>query len=226
MSLVELVDTVQAWPAWLTYAALFGGAFIEYVFPIAPGDLFVVGGAVLVTAFGWSLWPVLAVVTLGALLGCMVDHQVGRWLVRSGRLGRLKPRTQATIGTLVESFERRGATYLVVNRFVPGVRALFLVASGIAGLSRWHVLIYSGISALAWNGLLLGAGALVGSNIEELDRWLSRYTAVALSIVAVVIGALWWRWRRARQAASLVEERGVSTERDGSKQVDDDTGNH
>ena len=208
MSLAEVVETVRSWPEWVTYAALFGGAFIEYILPVAPGDLFVVCGAVLVTAFGWSLWPVLGIVTLGALLGCWVDHRVGRWLARSGRLDRLRPRTREPLDALVAGFKRRDATYLIINRFVPGVRALFLVASGIAGLSWQRVLLYSGLSALAWNGLLLGAGALIGSNIDELDRWLSRYTAVALSLVIGVAGVLWWRWRRrVRRSDSAVEER-------------------
>ncbi|PIE19897.1 MAG: hypothetical protein CSA66_01990 [Proteobacteria bacterium] len=196
MELSEILDAVRAWPAWVTYAALFFGAFIEYVFPPFPGDTLVVAGAVLVTAFGWDLWPVLALVTAGAALGAMGDFWVGRWLQRTGRLERLRPRWRGAIAGVAAQFAKRGAWYLAINRFVPGVRAFFFVAAGIAGLRAGAVLLWATLSAVMWHAALLYLGFVLGDNLDGIEALLARYTAIVWVVIAVVIVVSIWRLLR------------------------------
>jgi len=205
MDLREILEQIREWPAWITYAALFFGAYVEYVFPPFPGDTVVVAGAVLVTAFGWNLWPVLALVTAGAVLGALTDWAIGRWLFRTGRIERLRPSWREAIDGISRQFARRGAWYLAVNRFVPGIRAFFFIAAGIAGL-RWRAVVFwSGLSALVWNALLLQVGFLLGDNIDEIETLVSRYTLVVWIVIAIVLGVVVFRFvrkRRARTAAN------------------------
>ncbi|TNF29478.1 MAG: DedA family protein [Deltaproteobacteria bacterium] len=206
MDLREILEQIREWPPWITYAALFFGAYVEYVFPPFPGDTVVVAGAVLVTAFGWNLWPVLALVTAGAVLGALTDWALGRWLFRTGRLERLRPSWREAIDGIARQFARRGAWYLAVNRFVPGIRAFFFVAAGIAGL-RWRaVVLWSGLSALLWNALLLQVGFLLGDNIDEIDTLLARYTQVVWVVIALVLAFVVYRFVRARRLRSRQEE--------------------
>lgn len=202
MSLAELLADIREWPPAVTYGALLFGAFIEYVFPPFPGDTIVVAGAVLVSAFEWSLWPVLALVTAGSVAGALLDWRVGRWLAASGRLERLRPAWRDALDGIVRQFESRGAWYLVVNRFVPGIRALFFVAAGIAGLRLGRVAAWSAVSALAWNALLLAAGFAVGTNVDELEELVGSYTLVVWILVGVVLAIVVARFivkrRRAR----------------------------
>ena len=202
MDLRAILEAVQEWPPWITYAALLFGAFVEYVFPPFPGDTVVVAGAVLVTAFGWSLWPVLALVTAGAVLGALCDWALGRWLARTGRLERLRPGWREALAGVSRQLERHGAWYLAVNRFVPGVRAFFFVAAGMAGL-RWPgVVLWAGVSALAWNALLLQVGFLLGDNLDGLEEILTQYATVVWIILAVVAAVLVVRFVRSRRAAA------------------------
>ncbi|MEQ1572045.1 MAG: hypothetical protein ABMA64_40835, partial [Myxococcota bacterium] len=48
MDLASWVEHTAGWPPALVYAALFAGAFVEYVFPPFPGDTVVLVGAGLV----------------------------------------------------------------------------------------------------------------------------------------------------------------------------------
>jgi len=180
---------------------LFLAAFVEYVFPPFPGDLLVVLGAWYAT-HGQLSWPVtFAAVTAGAVLGAAVDWRVGRWL--GARIG-----ARAAAGRLnreqVERFEaayrRWGGLLLAANRFLPGIRAFFFVAAGASGIPLWEVLLYGGLSAALWNGLLLAAGAYMAGNLEELIGLVERYNTVALALLAgaLVLGGLWlWRRRKA-----------------------------
>ena len=60
------------------------------------------------------------------------------------------------------------------------------------------MLLFGGISAALWNGLLLADGAFAARNAEELLVLFDRYTAWATGalVVAVVLGAGYWLYRR------------------------------
>jgi len=187
VDLQSVLDTLREWPPVVVYLMLFAGAFLEYIVPPVPGDMFVIAGAVLVAAFGWHFLPVLAVVTFGAVLGAYLDFVFGKWLVRSGRLQKFGDRGQRAIGGIVTQMQRRGPAYLAINRFVPGLRAFFFVAAGIAGLTTGQVLLWSSVSALAWNALLVGVGYALGDNLEAVETFFTRYGLIAWGLIAAVV---------------------------------------
>ena len=46
-------------------------------------------------------------------------------------------------------FETHGEVYILLNRFLPGVRALFVYAAALAGMRFWRVMLFALGSALA-----------------------------------------------------------------------------
>ena len=183
-SLIEQQDSVVG------LAVLAGSSFFEYVFPPFPGDFVTVLGAVLVTGYGWSFPLVLGAVMLGSVLGTLAAHQLGVVLARK------KKKPHRMVESLVRRFERHGAAYMIVNRFLPGIRSLFFVAAGLAGIRRRSVILYGGISALLWNLGLMALGAAVGANLDRLEAIVEQYTAVAWGVVAVIVVVFVWRSRR------------------------------
>ena len=182
---------------------LFFAAFVEYLFPPFPGDALVVLGA-WYAAHGQLSWPVtFASVTLGAVAGAAADWRIGRWLgaridARADR-GRLD---RARVERFEAAYRRWGPLLLVANRFLPGVRGFFFLAAGAARIPLWEVLVFGGLSAAAWNGLLLFAGAGVARNLDELARLAGRYTTSAALAVVLAAGVALavWAWRRRRRA--------------------------
>ncbi len=171
---------------------LFGAAFIEHLFPPFPGDLLVVLGAWYAVE-GQLSWPVVYVaVTTGSVVGAWVDHRIGAWLgrrlERDPRAGRwLKPEQLARFEA---AYRRWGAWLLVLNRFFPGVRGVIFLAAGASGIPLSRTLLLGGLSAAAWNGLLLAAGGLLASNLDELVALVERYNRVAWLVMAVALLAL------------------------------------
>ncbi|MCK9462477.1 MAG: DedA family protein [Proteobacteria bacterium] len=176
-------------------AALAAASLVEYVFPPFPGDTVTLFGAFLAATARWRVATVLAAVTFGSLAGAAIDFAIGRRLV-SRPLEELTPRRRRLrerLAPIVARFERHGAAYLAVNRFLPGVRALIFVAAGAARLPLGRVLAFGAVSALLWNGLLIGAGFAVGENWEALLELLRRYTMavwLALGCAALALVAL------------------------------------
>lgn len=178
-------------------AVLAASAGIEYVFPPFPGDFVTVLGAVLVTGYGWSFAHVLGAVMLGSLLGAFAAFHLGEvWARRRAADPEAPPRPR--LDAIVERFRRHGAIYVVINRFVPGIRGLIFVAAGLAGLRRRNVLFYAAVSALVWNLGLMGLGVALGANLDALQTWVERYTVAAWIVLGVVVVVIAVMWRRRR----------------------------
>jgi len=196
MTLIEALDTVSALPPAWTALILFASSLIEYVFPPFPGDTVTLAGAVLVARGASPVWLAFAALTAGGVLGSWLVYAAGgalaRWQTRHAG-----PRGDALVDDIAARFRRHGAAYLVVNRFLPGVRAFFFVAAGLAGLSARAVLLWSSLSLLAWNALLLALGLSIGRHLGDLETAFAAYQAAAWGAVAVVVSLWAWRaWRR------------------------------
>jgi membrane protein DedA with SNARE-associated domain len=184
-------------------ALLGGSALLEYIFPPIPGDTITLFGAVLISGFGWSWIGIIAVILAGSLAGAALTFLLGRRL-------RARGHHRPAVDKLLARFERHGPTYLVVNRFVPGVRALAFLAAGMSHMRTREVFLWGGTSIVLWNGLLIGLGAAVGANLETLERWVREYTTGAwIALGAALVGFVVWRLvvrhRRRRQKAPPVE---------------------
>jgi membrane-associated protein len=207
-----LAETVARTGAYAP-AILFFATLVEYVFPPFPGDLLVVLGA-WYSVHGSVAWPITFVsVTAGAMAGAWVDYRLGQALGR--RLDRRAATHDARLAVRLARFEasyrRWGAWLLVGNRFMPGLRAFVFLAAGAAQIPLRRVMLLGGLSAALWNVFLLGAGALLARNVEELVAVVDRYTRAAwavLAVLALLVGAVWfWRRREAARARSGAPER-------------------
>jgi len=159
----------------------------------------------------WSFPFAMGLTVGGSLVGATMDYFIGVWLGRrvdrlpSERNGRRwTPLTREKYELLTERFRRHGAAYIAINRFLPGIRAFFFVAAGAAGMRLWKVLVYATLSALAWNGLILGVGYSVGANWDRLRSLFSSYTTFVWIVLAFALGfglCVWWvKRRRARDS--------------------------
>jgi membrane-associated protein len=182
---------------------LFAATLVEYVFPPFPGDLVVVLGAWYAVKGEISWAAAFLAVTAGALAGAWIDYRIGAALAPrlDRRLARWSPISEERLLRFEASYRRWGVLLLAANRFLPGIRAFLFVAAGASGIPLRTVLLFGGISAIAWNAVLLGAGALVARNAEDLVRLVDQYTRaawIALAAAALVaVAVLAWRRRSA-----------------------------
>jgi len=202
---VEIMRWLEQGEGPLAYVVLGLASLVEYVFPPFPGDTVALFGVFLAATAGWSaLWVYLAL-NVGAMAGGMAAYGVGRAIAREDRRPRFLrgPRIDASIATITERYAKHGAAYLVINRFVPTLRAFFFVGAGIAHLPWPAVLLWGGLSAAAWNAILLGLGWSVGTEWERLRSILGTYSTVVLAIVVIAMALFALRaWARRRRAES------------------------
>lgn len=181
------------------YVFLGLAAMLEYVVPPFPGDTVTLFGVFLAVTAGYSLGWVYVMLTAGSVLGGVLSYGIGLWLgAEEGRLGRWvrNARLRRGITVVRERFEKRGAVYLAINRFIPVVRGVVFIAAGVARMRLWQVVVYGLVSALAWNALIVAVGYSVGANWDRLYSLYHQYTwgAVAMLLVATLA---WWLVKRA-----------------------------
>ncbi len=195
-ALIELVQETGPY----ALAALFGASLIEYVFPPFPGDTVVILGAFYATHGELPLPLVFLAVTLGSIAGSAIDYAIGMRLGSAAerRLPDDPPRKRwvslERLHHVEARYRRHGDLYILINRFLPGVRGFFFVAAGLAGMPFRRVMALGALSASLWNALLLAAGWAVGENLERLVALFRTYSFVAWGGILLAATALLARW--------------------------------
>lgn len=202
MDIVDLIDRLATIPEALILLFVTLGSCIEYIFPPAPADSATLAAAVLAARSGAS-WGLIALCgTLGSIAGSMIAWFIGRWIVRSGRIDKLKPAQRAGIERVLRSFERYGPIWLCANRFLPGLRAFFFIAAAMAGISLRVSTFWAAISAALWSILLVTLGVTLARNLELLVTWMQRIQVIGgVIVVAIVIVAARYFFRARKEAA-------------------------
>lgn len=204
-ALVDLLTRAAAVTGPWAPVVLFLATFVEHVIPPFPGDLLVVLGAWYAVQGELSWAMLLLCSTAGAVAGAWVDHRAGIWLGRRLDLRSARSRLLPTerLMAFEAAYRRWGAWLILFNRFMPGLRAFIFLAAGASGLPARRVVVLGGLSAVAWNTLLLAAGGLMAKNLDELVVLVDRYTrvvgaALAVGALLLLARALWLR-RKARR---------------------------
>lgn len=176
--------------------------FLEVLIPPIPSEVILPFAGYLSQSgqlnLGWLIfWSTLAS-WIGALLLYGLGAAIG--MDRAVRLlaaTRLVSRSDLERGS--EWFVRSGAWTVLVGRMVPGVRSLISIPAGAARMNLVTFSLFTIIGSGLWNTLLLGVGAALGTQHEQLEQYLGYldyavYTAIAIALVVLVV-------RRIREAA-------------------------
>lgn len=206
--MVEQLDIWIASTGPIAFLVLGLAALIEYVFPPFPGDTVVILGGIYAVR-GQKPWMlVFAVITVGSVIGAAIDYWIG-WKLRD-RIeqrpeGKFLGLSHQKIREVQEKMQRFGSALILINRFLPAVRAFIFLAAGAARMSFGRVLLLGAISAMAWNCLLMGLGIAVGGNAERLENLVRNYELAVyslLGIAALAIAARFLQRRRQRRPTS------------------------
>jgi membrane protein DedA with SNARE-associated domain len=177
-------------------------AWLEYVFPPAPGD-----SVMLLACFlaGAGLLPpaaTYATCLAGSIAGALTAYALGARLGRSYFFLR-SAWARHELDRLERGLARFGARLLLVNRFLPGIRGVFLYGAGIGRLPLRQVAAYSTISNALWLLLVAWAGTSLGTSWEDVQTVFRRYVwAIGIVLVVYVVVTVVRARRRRRFSLS------------------------
>lgn len=176
-------------PDLLIYLLLGLSAFIENVFPPAPGDTITAFGAFLVGTHRLNFPTMFIATTLGSFTGFMFLFWVGSFLGRHYFIERDFWYFKAEDIIKAENWFRKYGYFLVlINRFLPGIRSVISVSAGISGLRVFKVSLLALFSSCVWNLVWIGMGYFLGSNWEAAREKIVKITSTYNYTILTILG--------------------------------------
>lgn len=198
----HLVWFIQNYGIWI-YALLFAIIFCEtglVVTPFLPGDslLFAVGALAARPEMNLRMEIVAPLLLVAAIVGDGVNYAIGKWI--GPRVFQFESNPFFKRDHLMKAhafYEKYGGRAIILARFVPIVRTFAPFVAGVGTMSYPKFLLYNVVGAVAWVGLFLGAGYLVG-NVPAVQE---NMKLVILGIIVVSVLPIVWEVVKAKLEA-------------------------
>ncbi len=196
------MESLLAWLSHYGYAGLFGLLVLGIVgLPIPDETLLVISGYLISSG---RMHPALtfAAAFAGSVCGISLSYLIGRTIGHTVvlRYGKYVHLTQDRLERVHRWFNRAGDWLLTFGYFIPAVRHFTAFVAGMSDLEFPAFALFAYSGAAIWVGSFLALGYFVGEKWRAAMGLVHRYTLVAIA-VAIVIGLIVWRVRRANTQA-------------------------
>ena len=185
------------------YLGIFVLMILENVFPPIPSEVIMGLGGIAVARGQMDLFTLVAVGTVGTVIGNYFWYWVGRrigyqrlrpFVERHGRWLTLEWRD---VEKLHRFFVAHGHWVVFVFRFMPNGRTIISLPAGMTCMPHWKFLLWTFAGSAIWNAILAGAGLYLGTNFEQLQRYVGPAAVVttAAMIAFYLYRVITWRRR-------------------------------
>jgi membrane protein DedA with SNARE-associated domain len=196
-SLIERILTV---PGVLVYVLVGLLVFAEdalFFGFVIPGETAAVLGGVDASRDHVSLWLMILVVVVAAIVGDTVGYEIGRHAGPRIVRARILYRHRRQLGEAQDFLGRRGGSAVFLGRFVAFFRAVMPALAGTAKMPYRRFLAFNAAGGLTWGTGFVLLGYLAGNSYASVEKTVGR--GVALAVLALALLALLaWRIRRHR----------------------------
>jgi membrane protein DedA with SNARE-associated domain len=203
---IELIslETIQEIAKDYGYWTVFLGIMLENVGLPIPGETVTLVGGFLSGSDELNYWWVLGSAIAGSTLGGNLGYWLGRiggWslVTNVGQFFRLKPEKLEQVR---DQFSNNAVQAVFVGRFIAVLRVLASPLAGIAQMPYPRFFLWNFAGATVWASATVTAAYFAGKmiSLEQLLQWVSRFTFVAVAIVALWIGVNYWLEHRPASA--------------------------
>ncbi len=176
------------------YTVLFLIAVIEalpLVGTFIPGHSLVILSGFLVRLGTLDLWPVLFIVSLGAIVGDVIGYRVGKKygydLIR--KFGKYFFITEAHLQKAKDAMNRHTGKALVIGRFSPVTRAFtpFLAGAGDVHVNKFWLYNISG--GILWSVSSVLVGYVFGASYEIASQYIGKFVGIAIILSILIVWA-------------------------------------
>lgn len=194
-SLLDWISWLQQWGDWF-YPLAFAWSFLE-------GETFVIFGGMAAHLGVLDIRLLIASVWLGSFCGDQLWFWLGRrWGAKA--LARI-PAAQGRADQVLAWLERYGVGFILVFRFLYGVRNVASVAMGMSKLPWRRFLVWNFLAAGIWAVTFAGAGYLLGKAAERIGDYGPKIL-LAILVLAALAAFAWRMVKRSRRARPPIAE--------------------
>ncbi len=163
---------------------------LETVFPPVPSEVVLPLAGFTASQGYYGLVAAIAWATAGSVVGALVLYYLGvawgleRVMATADRL----PLVGADdVQRSIDWFGSHGRRAILLGRLVPGVRSLISIPAGIDRMPLVTFVGYTLAGSLLWNGALIVAGYLLGSQWHVVERWVGDVSGFVYLVLAAAV---------------------------------------
>jgi membrane protein DedA with SNARE-associated domain len=187
----NILDLALTHGAFWFYLFIFLSNFFENIFPPYPGDVVTFVGGYLAGTGRLTFPLVFLSAGLGCLTGAMLLYLLGKGKGRKAFMKNGRWILDREHLVKVENwFKKYGEKILVLSRFLAGVRSVVALAAGVGNVSLKKMTIYTSISVILWNGIILFSAFKIQQNWRQILHMIQIYNRVVLALV-VLVSIIW-----------------------------------
>ncbi|MED3962184.1 DedA family protein [Niallia taxi] len=166
---------------------------IENIFPPIPSEIILTFGGFMTTYTDMTVFGVVAVSTVGSVLGAIILYWIGTLLnmekIESivDRWGHIIRLTKEDVHKANGWFDKYGYWTVFFCRFIPLIRSLISLPAGMAKMNFGIFLVLTTLGTLIWNYVLIRIGAAVGSSWESIVEYMDIYSNIIYVVIALAI---------------------------------------
>lgn len=220
--LTSVLERILAVPAPVVLAVVGTLVFVEdalFVGFVVPGETVAILGGVAANLGHVSLWAVLGVVVVAAVLGDTVGFEVGRHFGPRVLASRPLRRHRSRLDDAQQLLARRGGSAVFLGRWIAVFRAVMPALAGSTEMRYRTFLTYNALGGLFWGSVVVVGGYLAGASYGAVETALGRGGAIVVGVV-VLVAVVVWRVRRHRSPSrGQAEPDAVPREREGASSL-------
>ena len=148
------------------------------------------------TRSGMTIWVIVLIGTLGALIGAYINYFLSRWLGRpiiyafaESKVGHLLNLSKEKVQRAESYFNDHGNVSTLVGRLIPVIRQLISIPAGLSKMNLATFTFFTLLGAGAWNDVLalLGWLAYKAADPSVIEKYSHQFSvAIVVIFVAVV----------------------------------------
>lgn len=197
-----------------SYLLVFALMVVESSFIPFPSEVVVPPAAYLACTKGdMNVFVVVLVATAGAIVGALINYYLSMWIGRpivyafaNSKFGHACLIDKEKVEKAESYFDKHGAVSTFVGRLIPAVRQLISIPAGLARMNLGVFVIFTGLGAMVWNGVLAGLGYWLGKTVpldmlfNTVEQYNDYLTYVGLGIGVICVGVILWNVFKPRKS--------------------------
>lgn len=184
----SILNLALAHGALWFYLFIFLSNLVENLFPPYPGDTVTFVGGYLAGSNHLTFPLVFISSGLGCFCGAMILFWIGR---NKGRELFLRNRGKlfdiAHLEKVERWFKKYGEKILILSRLLTGVRSVVALGAGVGNVKPKKMTIYTSISIILWNGIILFSAFKVQQNWRRILEILQVYNKIVLAVLVLMV---------------------------------------
>lgn len=182
------------------YTGVFLLSFLDrFLMSLVPAELVLPFAGALVGQGRLALWPMIAIVTLGNLIGDVTLYWLsasgGRLLL--GKYGRYILVSKHDLDHTDRLFTKHGGKLVIIGRLLPIVRAFVAIPAGVARMPFWRFVSYTAVGSIPFNILLIFTGLKSEQNWERIQPWFDKMELFMAGTIGLAI--IWYIYRHIKR---------------------------